>query len=41
MRRVFATLLLLALASSVSACACRPGYIGPRGGVHPGGCIVY
>jgi hypothetical protein len=41
MRRVFTTLLLLVLASSVSACACRTGYVGPRGGLHPGGCRVY
>jgi hypothetical protein len=41
MRRVLTTLLLLGLAASVSACACRPGYIGPYGGVHPGRCVVY
>jgi hypothetical protein len=41
MRRVVFTLVLLALASSLSACACRPGYVGPYGGVHPGRCVVY
>ncbi len=43
MRRVFATLMLLGLATSVSGCvaACRPGHIGYYGRVHPGGCAVY
>ncbi len=41
MRRISSALLLLALAASVSACACRPGYVGPYGGVHPGRCVVY
>jgi predicted small lipoprotein YifL len=40
MRRVLTALLLLALASSVSACACRGGYVGPYGGVHPARCVV-
>jgi hypothetical protein len=35
----WAGLVLLALA--VSGCACRPGHIGPYGGVHPGGCWVW
>jgi len=30
-------LALLAL----GACACRPGYVGPYGGVHPPRCVVW
>ena len=41
MRRVLTALILFGLASSISACACRPGHIGPYGGVHPGRCVVY
>jgi hypothetical protein len=43
MRRVFSAMLLMALAVSASGCvaACRPGHVGPYGGVHPGGCAVY
>jgi hypothetical protein len=43
MRRLFSALLLVSLAVSASGCVagCRPGYVGPRGGVHPGGCAVY
>ncbi len=43
MRRVLATLLLLSAAMSVSGCVagCRPGYVGPYGGVHPARCAVY
>jgi hypothetical protein len=43
MRRLFSALLLMGLAVSASGCvaACRPGHIGPYGGVHPGGCAVY
>jgi hypothetical protein len=37
--RTWVCLVLLAL--GVSGCACRPGYIGPYGGVHPGGCWVW
>ncbi len=33
-----ATGVLLVIA--LSGCACRPGYIGPYGGVHPGRCFV-
>ena len=40
MKRVLTAFVLLALTASVSACACRPGHIGPYGGVHPGGCVV-
>ena len=43
MRRIFTTLLLLGAAVSVSGCvaACRPGYVGPYGGLHPARCAVY
>ncbi len=41
MRNLFTALMLLGLTISVSACACRPGYVGPYGGVHPGRCVVY
>jgi hypothetical protein len=40
MRRILTVLVLLAMASSVSACACRGGYVGPYGGVHPARCVV-
>jgi hypothetical protein len=36
---IWTCLVLLALA--VSGCACRPGYVGPYGGVHAGGCWVW
>jgi hypothetical protein len=41
MRRVVIALLLIAMTASVSACACRPGHIGPYGGIHPARCVVY
>jgi hypothetical protein len=41
MRRLLAAAVLLALAGSLGACACRPGYVGPYGGVHPGRCWVW
>lgn len=34
------TILILTTAL-LAGCACRPGYIGPYGGIHPGRCIVY
>jgi hypothetical protein len=40
MQRIVTLVLLLGLALSTAACGCRPGYVGPRGGVHPGGCWV-
>ena len=30
--------LLLAM---ISGCACRPGFVGPYGGYHPGQCWVW
>ena len=30
----------LLLVLSLSGCACRPGYVGPYGGFHPGRCFV-
>lgn len=41
MRRVAAVLLLFTLATSIGACACRSGYVGPRGGVHPARCWIW
>ena len=40
MRRVAAVLVLFALAASIGGCACRSGYVGPAGGVHPARCWV-
>ncbi len=37
-RRGFAIAVLLAL--SLGGCACRPGYVGPYGGLHPTRCWV-
>jgi hypothetical protein len=35
--------LLVGLALSMGGCvaACRPGHVGPYGGVHPGHCAVW
>jgi hypothetical protein len=41
MRMLRAGLLLLGVLAAVSGCACRSGYVGPYGGVHPGRCILY
>jgi hypothetical protein len=41
MKRLKLGLLLAASLVALSACACRPGHIGPYGGIHPGGCYVY
>ena len=41
MRRFTTLALLLAVSMSMGACACRPGHIGPYGGIHPGRCVVY
>jgi len=41
MHRAFAVLILLGLITSVGGCACRSGYIGPAGGVHPARCWVW
>jgi hypothetical protein len=40
---MFSVVLLIALAITSSGCVagCRRGYVGPRGGLHPGGCAVY
>ncbi len=40
MRRILPLAVLLALGLGLSACACRPGYVGPYGGVHPVRCWV-
>ncbi len=43
MSRLLATLIVLGTAFSLGGCvaACRPGHIGPYGGIHPGRCVVY
>jgi len=41
MQRTIAFLLLTGLALSTGACACRPGHVGPYGGVHPARCWVW
>ncbi len=40
MQRIVTLALLAGLALSTTACACRPGHVGPYGGVHPGRCWV-
>ncbi len=32
--------LILAALLALGGCVCRPGHIGPYGGVHPGACYV-
>ncbi len=29
------------LIASLAGCACRPGYVGPYGGIHPARCVVW
>jgi hypothetical protein len=41
MRHMLSAALLLALVLAASGCACRPGGIGPYGGVHPARCWVW
>ena len=41
MRRLAIMLTLLGIAVSVQGCACRPGGVGPYGGVHPARCWVW
>jgi hypothetical protein len=40
MKRIITLTLLAGMALSTAACGCRPGHVGPYGGVHPGGCWV-
>jgi hypothetical protein len=39
-RCVSAVTVAVLLAAALSGCGCRPGYVGPYGGVHPGRCWV-
>ena len=41
MHRVMAVLILFAIATSIGGCACRSGYVGPAGGVHPPRCWIW
>jgi hypothetical protein len=41
MHRVMAVLILFAIATSIGGCACRSGYVGPAGGVHPPRCVIW
>lgn len=39
--RLVRTTVILSLVALLTGCACRPGYVGPYGGVHPGRCWVW
>lgn len=41
MRRVLIALSLIGITLSVQGCACRPGHIGPYGGVRPARCWIW
>jgi hypothetical protein len=41
MNMLRAGILILGMALAVGGCACRSGYVGPYGGVHPGGCVLF
>jgi len=41
MKGVKIGVLLLGVLMGLSACACRSGYVGPYGGVHPGRCVIF
>ena len=41
MIRAVTLALVATLALSTASCACRAGYVGPYGGVHPGRCVVW
>jgi hypothetical protein len=40
MQKKTVTFVLLAAILALSGCVCRPGHIGPYGGVHPGACYA-
>jgi hypothetical protein len=40
-RRLPAVFLGICLIGALAGCACRPGYVGPYGGVHPARCWVW
>ncbi len=39
-KRLRQVLVVICLGALLAGCGCRPGYIGPYGGVHPGRCWV-
>jgi hypothetical protein len=39
--RLPVVLVGICLISTLAGCACRPGYVGPYGGVHPAHCWVW
>jgi hypothetical protein len=41
MRRLKINVVVLAALLALGACACRAGYVGPYGGVHPGRCWIF
>jgi hypothetical protein len=41
MKKMTMNFLLLAALLALGACACRAGYVGPYGGVHPGRCFIF
>jgi hypothetical protein len=41
MKRIMTLVLVAGMGLSAAGCACRPGHIGPYGGVHPARCWVW
>jgi hypothetical protein len=41
MKKMTINFLLLTALLALGACACRAGYVGPYGGVHPGRCVIF
>jgi hypothetical protein len=39
--RLPAVLVGISLIGTLAGCACRPGYVGPYGGVHPARCWIW
>ncbi len=40
LRHCLTAMLLVGAAVSLGACGCRPGWVGPYGGVHGGRCWI-